>query len=157
MQQVLVSSGRLYVVFFFQAEDGIRDYKVTGVQTCALPIYPQGTLKGWTERDAVIVQGDEQFGERRAKIVQSVGLVLTVTENVRLRMVDRHSFGLPVNFDPDRRGDGNSWIIEILDDQKDGLTRSTSGTSTHEVRIPVATFRVQSRPYLRTWKSELRD
>src|SRR5256885_6925405 len=26
--------------FFFQAEDGIRDYKVTGVQTCALPIYP---------------------------------------------------------------------------------------------------------------------
>src|SRR5256885_7902713 len=27
--------------FFFQAEDGIRDYKVTGVQTCALPI-PQG-------------------------------------------------------------------------------------------------------------------
>src|SRR2546426_5789315 len=26
-------------VFFFQAEDGIRDYKVTGVQTCALPIF----------------------------------------------------------------------------------------------------------------------
>src|ERR1039457_4115721 len=26
-------------MFFFQAEDGIRDYKVTGVQTCALPIY----------------------------------------------------------------------------------------------------------------------
>src|SRR2546426_6191118 len=30
---------RLYLgFFFFQAEDGIRDYKVTGVQTCALPI-----------------------------------------------------------------------------------------------------------------------
>src|ERR1039457_303804 len=26
-------------ISFFQAEDGIRDYKVTGVQTCALPIY----------------------------------------------------------------------------------------------------------------------
>src|SRR2546429_2863570 len=25
--------------FFFQAEDGIRDVAVTGVQTCALPIY----------------------------------------------------------------------------------------------------------------------
>src|SRR5438046_10583028 len=25
--------------FFFQAEDGIRDWSVTGVQTCALPIY----------------------------------------------------------------------------------------------------------------------
>src|SRR5690606_40904185 len=32
---------RLYIllVFFFQAEDGIRDFHVTGVQTCALPIY----------------------------------------------------------------------------------------------------------------------
>src|SRR5256885_141841 len=28
----------LVMFFFFQAEDGIRDYKVTGVQTCALPI-----------------------------------------------------------------------------------------------------------------------
>ena len=27
------------LVFFFQAEDGIRDYDVTGVQTCALPIF----------------------------------------------------------------------------------------------------------------------
>src|SRR5256885_14552830 len=30
------------VFFFFQAEDGIRDYKVTGVQTCALPIWIWG-------------------------------------------------------------------------------------------------------------------
>src|SRR5205807_4962615 len=30
----------LFYFFFFQAEDGIRDYKVTGVQTCALPISP---------------------------------------------------------------------------------------------------------------------
>src|SRR5690606_8329565 len=29
----------LYLVFFFQAEDGIRDFHVTGVQTCALPIF----------------------------------------------------------------------------------------------------------------------
>src|SRR2546426_9334439 len=28
----------MFLFFFFQAEDGIRDYKVTGVQTCALPI-----------------------------------------------------------------------------------------------------------------------
>src|SRR5206468_8772655 len=27
------------MIFFFQAEDGIRDLIVTGVQTCALPIY----------------------------------------------------------------------------------------------------------------------
>src|SRR5205823_10283683 len=28
-----------FFFFFFQAEDGIRDKLVTGVQTCALPIY----------------------------------------------------------------------------------------------------------------------
>src|SRR3712207_8317835 len=29
-----------FIFFFFQAEDGIRDIGVTGVQTCALPICP---------------------------------------------------------------------------------------------------------------------
>src|SRR2546426_3800830 len=38
----LKKAGRTVSFFFFQAEDGIRDYKVTGVQTCALPIYPLG-------------------------------------------------------------------------------------------------------------------
>src|SRR5256885_13913361 len=33
-------------IFFFQAEDGIRDYKVTGVQTCALPICADTFKKG---------------------------------------------------------------------------------------------------------------
>src|SRR3989454_12364562 len=40
-----------FVFFFFQAEDGIRDYKVTGVQTCALPICT-----------VVIGTGDDLFG-----------------------------------------------------------------------------------------------
>src|SRR5699024_4105942 len=33
-------------VFFFQAEDGIRDRNVTGVQTCALPIYVLAVFHG---------------------------------------------------------------------------------------------------------------
>src|SRR5206468_6330644 len=36
--------GVVVVVFFFQAEDGIRDLIVTGVQTCALPISVATTL-----------------------------------------------------------------------------------------------------------------
>src|SRR5256884_2473202 len=37
--------------FFFQAEDGIRDVAVTGVQTCALPIYmPEGFTAMLAER-----------------------------------------------------------------------------------------------------------
>src|SRR3712207_9314870 len=34
----------MYFFFFFQAEDGIRDIGVTGVQTCALPILAYGTV-----------------------------------------------------------------------------------------------------------------
>src|SRR5437773_7817191 len=35
----------MFVVFFFQAEDGIRDRDVTGVQTCALPISFEDRVK----------------------------------------------------------------------------------------------------------------
>src|SRR2546430_5728016 len=37
-----VLSLSVYFFFFFQAEDGIRDLTVTGVQTCALPISANG-------------------------------------------------------------------------------------------------------------------
>src|SRR5207248_5136195 len=36
-----------FPVFFFQAEDGIRDRTVTGVQTCALPIYSRLPVPGY--------------------------------------------------------------------------------------------------------------
>src|SRR5207248_5964171 len=54
----------IFFFFFFQAEDGIRDRTVTGVQTCALPIwmasmalYPSPTsathsMSGWASRTA---------------------------------------------------------------------------------------------------------
>src|SRR5690606_39986978 len=35
-------SPQFFCFFFFQAEDGIRDFHVTGVQTCALPIWATG-------------------------------------------------------------------------------------------------------------------
>src|SRR3712207_7655168 len=38
--------------FFFQAEDGIRDIGVTGVQTCALPIWRPGSPGGSAVRTA---------------------------------------------------------------------------------------------------------
>src|SRR5256885_10896287 len=44
--------------FFFQAEDGIRDYKVTGVQTCALPI------SSFEEEIRQRREGRRQDGER---------------------------------------------------------------------------------------------
>src|SRR6266496_6442297 len=45
--------------FFFQAEDGIRDLYVTGVQTCALPIFEREREYQREHRDA-----DHDVGER---------------------------------------------------------------------------------------------
>src|SRR6266536_1909422 len=51
-----------FVFFFFQAEDGIRYPLVTGVQTCALPIFV-------SERpDALFVANDPFFVERRVQL-----------------------------------------------------------------------------------------
>src|SRR2546421_6464927 len=62
----------LFLFFFFQAEDGIRDLIVTGVQTCALPIYfrdqrgldpgmpcvgGDGTGEGWRRTDTALERG----------------------------------------------------------------------------------------------------
>src|SRR2546429_7046901 len=44
--------------FFFQAEDGIRDVAVTGVQTCALPISSRRIL--FKTRSAFLLSGDSQ-------------------------------------------------------------------------------------------------
>src|SRR5690606_40584093 len=46
--------------FFFQAEDGIRDFHVTGVQTCALPIFcPASVWKLFTTTAALKILGSE--------------------------------------------------------------------------------------------------
>src|SRR5215475_14976583 len=44
--------------FFFQAEDGIRDFHVTGVQTCALPICHHGLAERSEDRARDRVRGN---------------------------------------------------------------------------------------------------
>src|SRR3712207_8298751 len=44
-------------MFFFQAEDGIRDIGVTGVQTCALPIYRGRQVQDPSPQRALVVVG----------------------------------------------------------------------------------------------------
>src|SRR5690606_40285103 len=48
------------VFFFFQAEDGIRDFHVTGVQTCALPILKFGEGK---TPESTGIKGDHFVGD----------------------------------------------------------------------------------------------
>src|SRR5256885_3919148 len=88
--------------FFFQAEDGMRDYKVTGVQTCALPITPEKAttfLKidslaieiGYGLVGIVDVQQGGDFLNRirsiRKQIAQDLGIIVppvNITDNLKL-------------------------------------------------------------------------
>src|SRR5690606_39863095 len=50
--------------FFFQAEDGIRDFHVTGVQTCALPIFGLAECLGDPDsavRDGIAFEGLQHY------------------------------------------------------------------------------------------------
>src|SRR5438046_9231432 len=62
--------------FFFQAEDGIRDWSVTGVQTCALPISPQSQPVFLRRSRAVIkrsVQASARIGRSQRSEERRVG------------------------------------------------------------------------------------
>src|SRR5256884_1931640 len=70
-------SGCYGCFFFFQAEDGIRDVAVTGVQTCALPIY-------------ALMAGDALPAPRRSEITQRLarltGLSTDYIDRTNLRI-----------------------------------------------------------------------
>src|SRR5215475_5463011 len=88
--------------FFFQAEDGIRDFHVTGVQTCALPISmpptaphllfvdDEAALRGLmaerlTERGFEVVEADS--GERALALLDQFAFDIIITD-LRLPGID---------------------------------------------------------------------
>src|SRR6266536_1006805 len=54
-----------YFFFFFQAEDGIRDPLVTGVQTCALPIFARDAMIGAALSALVAERAARSWSARR--------------------------------------------------------------------------------------------
>src|SRR2546429_586390 len=72
MRRISVSTA----VFFFQAEDGIRDVAVTGVQTCALPISLPGRCRKSRVRylSSVFKTGGLRMGVRREAAIQLLRL-----------------------------------------------------------------------------------
>ena len=69
-------------VFFFRAEDGIRDYDVTGVQTCALPIsyVGKGGYSNWelsTDRANASRRALTELGLPASRIVRVTGMAAT--------------------------------------------------------------------------------
>src|SRR5690625_377942 len=71
----------LLTIFFFQAEDGIRDGHVTGVQTCALPILPgaQPLEHVVLPRRCVLVVGQEGPGVSE-RILEAADLVVGISQ-----------------------------------------------------------------------------
>src|SRR5690606_40874617 len=57
--------------FFFQAEDGIRDFHVTGVQTCALPIWNR-----WMDKEAGFRRDVEVVRAIRKRVGRDVKLMV---------------------------------------------------------------------------------
>src|SRR4030066_1677258 len=60
----------VFFFFFFQAEDGIRDSSVTGVQTCALPILIDGKA-GFTVSDYTYI------GKAQPKLTYGINNLIT--------------------------------------------------------------------------------
>src|SRR2546430_3069807 len=71
LQVISLRSVRMMVcLFFFQAEDGIRDLTVTGVQTCALPIFydtyrTQGAFAAMGTFGRAVEEGGPKYSEQQ--------------------------------------------------------------------------------------------
>src|SRR2546427_13228440 len=65
----------VFFFFFFQAEDGIRDLTVTGVQTCALPICGRGAAAALPTRAARrLLAGRAHHGALPARVALRAGV-----------------------------------------------------------------------------------
>src|SRR6266513_4829560 len=86
-------------IFFFQAEDGIRDRNVTGVQTCALPILP-GVAVGIVQDGKVVFAdgfGVRELGKPGKPDGNTLFMIASNTKALTTLMlakfVDAHRFG----------------------------------------------------------------
>src|SRR2546429_8082646 len=85
-----------HLFFFFQAEDGIRDVAVTGVQTCALPIWTRGIYA--LDRQNITIKNGTVRGFYRGILLHDSGGDASqghVVEDIR---ADQNTFiGIQVN------------------------------------------------------------
>src|SRR5260370_18771631 len=75
----------MFVFFFFQAEDGIRDSSVTGVQTCALPIYQHRLLRGDGGAGDALYREEGGAGDRQLLLLRAMGLALLLSARLQHR------------------------------------------------------------------------
>src|SRR5260370_13271284 len=79
---------QLEAVFFFQAEDGIRDSSVTGVQTCALPIL--GLLHRLHEQGhtIILITHDAKVAAEAERLIQITDGLITADSGAKIRPVN---------------------------------------------------------------------
>src|SRR5438093_7482426 len=85
---------RSRLFFFFQAEDGIRDWSVTGVQTCALPIYEdhvRARLGGAVARAVTSLDDAIDRGNRAAEAGADVIFVEAPQTDDEIQQIGRAS------------------------------------------------------------------
>src|SRR3989449_3817276 len=72
---VVIRLSYLFFFFFFQAEDGIRDVAVTGVQTCALPISAARDDRevDLGQAELRVLRGDPEIARERRSEERRVG------------------------------------------------------------------------------------
>src|SRR5882762_7143255 len=96
--------------FFFQAEDGIRDSSVTGVQTCALPIYPHQFLRSLIADLGIPDQTDDlgrmqrRLNEvliREVRAGRRVVVVIDEAQNLEDSVLERYGC-FPISKSPER-------------------------------------------------------
>src|SRR2546429_3514498 len=105
----------VYYFFFFQAEDGIRDVAVTGVQTCALPIYLKRRMPAIDVEQLVVDRGHPAL-----EVVDTLGradaghdvLALSVGEELRVEVARA---GARVPREPDA---GPGRLAEVAEDHR---------------------------------------
>src|SRR5699024_12018755 len=71
------------IIFFFQAEDGIRDRNVTGVQTCALPICKRVIGTAFNFNTAPVLEIESGSNDPFAYLLTVLGIFLLKGEPVR--------------------------------------------------------------------------
>src|SRR2546430_9928973 len=101
------------VHFFFQAEDGIRVLTVTGVQTCALPIYQALRIAEATEPGAAPL-------------------------TIELPLASDGSYTVRMHFPEDRTPGGRSWVC--VDQYSGKVDRKSTRLNSSHSQISYAVF-----------------
>src|SRR5690625_6543491 len=99
-------------VFFFQAEDGIRDGHVTGVQTCALPIsYTVSNVPSSAEGEVLVLPMEDE-AQTQGPVAVADTVRVRARDHVTIPVLanDSHPNGLPFTLDD-----------ELVEEPEEGL------------------------------------